>query len=728
MPPGKTGILQMYADAPRPNGDFCKGVRGRQTSSHRPKTSGPTRPFLQPTGMLLCATSCQNWSVKKKRPLSVAMWHTTNGMLTGFVGDTDLVCFHLDRYDKRGTRILKRHWTLQWEEDVLIPFFADDLCLELCAFTPVSLVTHKGDESGGHYQSYLLVNAGRDVVWFQTDDGMEAQPVQTSIQHPDIAANITMIWLCRKEKLDLHRPLDHPGHWHMVYKKLQACYPDTTPHDPVRTVAKVEVEPPAPARHSEAAAASEAPSTSAFLGMFPKMSLSNSPTKEAWMEFSFFSLEGLCIGNNFNVACRFPLGEIGVFAWEDLQYKPMPPGKTGILQMYADAPRPNGDYCKGVRGRQTSSHRPKPSGPTRPFLQPTGMLLCATSCQNWSVKKKRPLSVAMWHTTNGMLTGFVGDTDLVCFHLDRYDKRGTRIMKRHWTLQWEEDVLIPFFADDLCLELCAFTPVSLVTHKGDESGGHYQSYLLVNAGRDVVWFQTDDGMEAQPVQTSIQHPDIAANITMIWLCRKEKLDLHRPLDHPGHWHMVYKKLQACYPDTTPHDPVRTVAKVEVEPPAPARHSEAAAASEAPSTSTFLGMFPKMSLSNSPTKEAWMEFSFFSLEGLCIGNNFNVACRFPLGEIGVFAWDDLQYKPMPPGKTGILQMYADAPRPNGDFCKGVRGRQTSSHRPKPSGPTRPFLQPTGMLLCATSCQNWSVKKKKRPLSVSADGNLDKQLMV
>ena len=73
--------------------------------------------------------------------------------------------------------------------------------------------------------------------------------------------------------------------------------------------------------------------------------------------------------------------------------------------------------------------------------------------------------------------------------------------------------------------------------------------------------------------------------------------------------------------------------------------------------------------------------------------------------------------MPPGKTGILQMYADAPRPNGDFCKGVRGRQTSSHRPKPSGPTRPFLQPTGMLLCATSCQNWSVKKKKRPLSAS-----------
>ena len=211
--------------------------------------------------------------------------------------------------------------------------------------------------------------------------------------------------------------------------------------------------------------------------------------------------------------------------------------------------------------------------------------------------------IDMWHTTNGMLTGFVGDTDLVCFHLDRYDKRGTRIMKRHWTLQWEEDVLVPFFADDLCLELCAFTPVSLVTHKGDESGGHYQSYLLVNAGRDVVWFQTDDGMEAQPVQTSIQHPDIAANITMIWLCRKEKLDLHRPLDHPGHWHMVYKKLQAYYPDTTPHDPVRTVAKVEVATPAPARHSEAAASSEAPSTSTFLGMFPKMSLSNSPTKEA-----------------------------------------------------------------------------------------------------------------------------
>ena len=63
----------MYADAPRLNGDFAKMdcVAGK-TSSHRPKTSGPTRPFLQPTGMLLCATSCQNWSVKKKRPLSVS--------------------------------------------------------------------------------------------------------------------------------------------------------------------------------------------------------------------------------------------------------------------------------------------------------------------------------------------------------------------------------------------------------------------------------------------------------------------------------------------------------------------------------------------------------------------------------------------------------------------------------------------------------------------------------
>ena len=211
--------------------------------------------------------------------------------------------------------------------------------------------------------------------------------------------------------------------------------------------------------------------------------------------------------------------------------------------------------------------------------------------------------IDMWRTTNGMLTGFVGQTDLVCFHLDRYDKRGSRIMKRHWTLQWEEDVLVPFFADGLCIELCAFTPVSLVTHKGDESGGHYQSYLLVNAGRDVVWFQTDDGMEAQPVQTSIQHPDIAANITMIWLCRKEKLELHRPLDNPGHWRMIYKKLQACYPDPSTQEQVRTVDRVATETSAAVRTTEAAAASEAPSTSTFLGMFPKMSLSNSPTNEA-----------------------------------------------------------------------------------------------------------------------------
>ena len=60
----------------------------------------------------------------------------------------------------------------------------------------------------------------------------------------------------------------------------------------------------------------------------------------------------------------------------------MPPGQTGILQN------------NGCVAGKTSSHRPKPSGPTRPFLQPTGMLLCATSCQNWSVKKKRPLSVS----------------------------------------------------------------------------------------------------------------------------------------------------------------------------------------------------------------------------------------------------------------------------------------------------------------------------------------------
>ena len=125
----------------------------------------------------------------------------------------------------------------------------------------------------------------------------------------------------------------------------------------------------------------------------------------------------------------------------------------------------------------------------------------------------------------------------------------------------------------------------------------------MNAGRDVAWFHTDDGMEAQPVQTSIQHPDIAANITMIWLCRKEKLDLHRPLDNPGHWRMVYKKLQACYPDPSPQEEVRTVAMVETETSAAVRPTEAAAASEAPSTSTFLGMFPKMSLSNSPTNEA-----------------------------------------------------------------------------------------------------------------------------
>ena len=211
--------------------------------------------------------------------------------------------------------------------------------------------------------------------------------------------------------------------------------------------------------------------------------------------------------------------------------------------------------------------------------------------------------IDMWHTTNGMLTGFVGQTDLVCFHLDRYDKRGSRITKRHWTLQWDADVLVPFFAEDLCIELCAFTPVSLVTHKGDESGGHYQSYLLVGAERDVVWFKTDDSMEAQPVQTSIQHPDIAANITMIWLCRKEKLDLHQPLNTPGHWRMVYKQLQACHPTPTLTDQDKDEAKLDTETAEPARSSNAAAVSEAPTMSTFLGMFPKMSLANSPTKEA-----------------------------------------------------------------------------------------------------------------------------
>ena len=36
--------------------------------------------------------------------------------------------------------------------------------------------------------------------------------------------------------------------------------------------------------------------------------------------------------------------------------------------------------------------------------------------------------------------------------------------------------------------------------------------------------------------------------------------------------------------------------------------------------------------------------------------------------GGFCLRRLQYKPMPPGKTGILQMDADAPRPNGDFAK------------------------------------------------------------
>ena len=57
----------------------------------------------------------------------------------------------------------------------------------------------------------------------------------------------------------------------------------------------------------------------------------------------------------------------------------------------------------------------------------------------------------------------------------------------------------------------------------------------------------------------------------------------------------------------------------------------------------------------------MDFSFFSLDGPRIGRSFNVCM------------------PIPPRRNGgfclrRFAMCADAPRPKGNFAKGLRGRQ------------------------------------------------------
>ena len=73
------------------------------------------------------------------------------------------------------------------------------------------------------------------------------------------------------------------------------------------------------------------------------------------------------------------------------------------------------------------------------------------------------------------------------------------------------------------------------------------------------------------------------------------------------------------------------------------------------------------------------------------------------------------------------MCADAPRPNGDFANGLRGRQNFVSQTQDLR-TNEAVPATDRNVALRNQLSKLEREKKRPLSVSADGNLDKQLMV
>lgn len=135
-------------------------------------------------------------------------WSTELGMLAGITDTADLLLLHIDRlvHSPQGA-LVKCHAEISFGWEVQVPALVNGQCV-MIPYTVVACISHQGDAAHGHYQCLLrtypeVSNLATPTIWMSCDDGRA--PVQCLNMPDRFAAGLTCLWLCRTDRVELHR-------------------------------------------------------------------------------------------------------------------------------------------------------------------------------------------------------------------------------------------------------------------------------------------------------------------------------------------------------------------------------------------------------------------------------------------------------------------------------------------------------------------------------------------
>jgi hypothetical protein len=139
---------------------------------------------------------------------------------------------------------------------------------------------------------------------------------------------------------------------------------------------------------------------------------------------------------------------------------------------------------------------------------------------------------SLWRQADGMQAALITAPVCLCLHIDRLTRDTTgRIHKSDCMINVDTPCIVPVFqGDGLTHEPVEYLPVALMSHLGQDKGGHYRAGLklaptLVDTTTPAEWLLTDDWV--QPTPTWRIPPWMLRNTTVIWMVRTDCIRLYR---------------------------------------------------------------------------------------------------------------------------------------------------------------------------------------------------------
>eukprot|EP00435_Cladocopium_sp_Y103_P011255 s493_g2.t3 len=160
----------------------------------------------------------------------IHLWTQAYGMHTFMLAAPDLVVCHIDRNaDLSDGQVVKLSFWLHADHVCTLPVKTSNGDLLSQDYVPLALLAHIGDVTGGHYRAALRLTVSendaalhtQNTLWALTDDHVEPKIYDLPGLPAWLCRNITLVWLVRRDKADIYRPLSDPDSGRLRLRTLR---------------------------------------------------------------------------------------------------------------------------------------------------------------------------------------------------------------------------------------------------------------------------------------------------------------------------------------------------------------------------------------------------------------------------------------------------------------------------------------------------------------------------